>query len=200
MKRRIIVHGYLRKLVPQVLDLAVDTVAEAVEALCVVTGRALQAVPGRGRHRVCVVGFPTREAIYSPLSDDIEELHLVPAFAGAGSGGGMIQMVVGAVIIIAAVILSPYTGGASLNLIPLGASLMIGGLLALISPAPKNSLNSSPEASLYLGTPQNTTQIGTPIPIGYGTMLVYGQILSAEIVAGAADSSGNLAATPAVQI
>jgi predicted phage tail protein len=190
MKRRIILHGYLKKLIPGSIELAVETVVEAIEALCVVTGRALHPNPKTGRHRIACVGFDSLDAMRSPLGDDVEELHLIPAFAG-GKSGGILQIIVGVVIIVAAILLSPYTGGASSILTEdgaymvgmMGASMILGGILALVSPSPKNNTNSGPAESLYLGTPQNTTKIGTPIPIGYGMFRVYGQILSADIEA-----------------
>lgn len=110
MKRRIILHGYLKKLVPQQIELAVSTIAEAIEALCVVTGKALHPTASAGRHRVAVVGFPTLDAMRSPLGDDVEEIHLVPAFAGGGGGGGMFQVVLGVVIIVASIITYQYGG------------------------------------------------------------------------------------------
>lgn len=64
--------------------------------------------------------------------------------------------------------------------------MALGGILSMLtqpkSPTTATS-NSNPDTTPYLGAPQNTTAIGTPIPIGYGRFKVYGQIVSADIEA-----------------
>ena len=196
MKRKIVFHGMLKSLVPNTIELAVSSVKEAIEALCVITGKALHPQPGRGHLRVSVVGFDNQADLFRPLRDDEEELHLMPAFGGAG-GGGAFQIILGVVLVAAAVMLGPVGGMAAgtwaamsgttaLALGVMGAMMVLGGIMSMMSPAPSSATVNSvsnPEGSLYLGAPQNTTKAGTPIPIGYGKFRCYGQVLSADIEA-----------------
>jgi predicted phage tail protein len=63
-----------------------------------------------------------------------------------------------------------------------GSSLLLGGVLQLLSPAPmRDTPAGDPEASRYLGPPANTVAIGTRIPIGYGTFKLAGHFLSFDI-------------------
>lgn len=135
----------------------------------------------RSQWIVRLLGHNSQASLYSPLR--VAELHVVPEFSGGG--GGFVKIVIGAVLIAAAVVATYLTGGAASPLLAmaistafgLGISLVLGGLLELLSPAPKNTANQNLQ-SVYLGAPQNTTAIGTFIPIGYGRFPVYGQILS----------------------
>jgi predicted phage tail protein len=205
MKRKILLHGRLKKLCPDGLEIDAATVAEAIRGLCAVTNGAFNPIPGKGRHEISVVGFPTRESLYEPIPDEVTELHLMPTFAG-GKRGGVMQVIIGVVIIVAAVVAALPSGGTSLalgtsvlwgmttagGLMFAGVMMAAGGLLAMMSPAPKMdtgvgstsySGSSNPEASKYLGAPQNTVKIGTRIPILYGRTRVYGHILSLGIQA-----------------
>lgn len=203
MKRTIILHGRLARLIPGgKLEIDAATVAEAINGMCHVTGKAFNPIPGKGRHRISVVGFATKESLFEPLPDEVTELHLMPSFRG-GKQSGMFQVIIGVVIVVAAVMLAPVTAGGSLalgevafagmtygGLAMAGAMMAAGGLLSMLSPAPKMdtgssnySSSSNPEASKYLGAPQNTTKIGTRIPICYGRTRVYGHILSLSIQA-----------------
>src|SRR5690606_15604493 len=107
--------------------------------------------------------------------DDVTEIHLVPELSG-GKSGGFVKIALGAVLIAASFamtgpILPALYGGISASAVFWGGvTLVLGGLLELISPAPKMDTKTSqdPEASKYLGTPQNTTRAGTRIPLLYG--------------------------------
>ncbi|MDR3436442.1 hypothetical protein [Telmatospirillum sp.] len=193
MKRKIFLHGKLRNLAPDGLEFDAATVEEAISALCLQT-KAFNPLPGKPRHELEVLGFDTDASLMAPLNDNVKELHLVPSLRG-GKAGGVLQIIVGAVMVVVGVALSWCTGGASLALVMSGAMMIAEGLIALLSAAPKKN---DPDASKYIGAPQNTTAIGTPIPILYGRRLVYGQMLSMNVQANdvaltysaAADTSG----------
>lgn len=119
------------------------------------------------------VGCDSEASLYSPLRSP--ELHVVPDFSG---GGGALKIIIGVIIIIAAIVLSPYTGGTSLTAIGAGLSLVMGGILELLTPAPKTATADPSVEGRYLGNVKNTTKIGTRIPIGYGRFPIYGQYLS----------------------
>lgn len=188
MKRRIILHGHLKKLVPDQIELEIETAAEAVLALSTLEGTRLCSLQGGGRPRVRVVGFDTDLSLTEPLPSSLLELHVVPDFTG-GKTAGIFQVVLGAIIVVIGVIMTffPGTQGAAPYVIMMGVGMMFGGVLAMISQAPRVEMpqngagSADPEASKYLGGPRNTTQIGTPIPILYGRFKHYGQVLSSNL-------------------
>lgn len=190
---KIVLHGYLKDLYKDELFLSGHNVSEIINGMCKVT-QAFNPAPNKSRHIITVVGYNTEASLYEPINPEVKELHLTPAFHG-GKKGGFFQIVVGVVLIAAAF----YTGGATLGLGlgPLGMtsaglgllgnfglSLLLGGLLSMLSPQPKVSNNGSeadPEASKYLGATQNTVKIGTRVPIIYGEVKHGGHYLSFDV-------------------
>lgn len=186
---RIILHGYLKKLHPGEIFLSGRTAAEIMSGL-------LRMIPelkprhDKGRQLVQVVGFNTEESFFCPLSQFTSEMHVVPAMTGGKGLGGIFRIVLGIVLIAVAIYFGPALGaiggitlgGTSGVLFNFGVSLLLGGLLEMLSPAPGfGSGGKNPVGSLYLGAQQNTTRIGTRIPILYGKFKVFGQILSYNV-------------------
>lgn len=188
---KVILHGRLKELCPSGLEFEGDSVAEVVNGLCRQT-KAFNVNFDQPKHCVKVVGYDTTESLFEPFKTPIQEIHLVPQMGG-GKGGGFFRVFIGAVLIAAAF----FTGGASLAgtlafgtttyaslMFNLGLSLVLGGLLELISPAPKMDGSGNvqdPEGSKYLGASQNTVKIGTRIPLLYGEHMAYGQYLSFDV-------------------
>ena len=189
MRTKIILHGSFRDACPiSEFECEADTPIQAVRAL---TSQIKIVNPSfNAQWELCVVDCDTIAALYSPLT--MPELHLVPSFAGAGGVG---KIIVGAVLVVAAIVIYAagwWTGvGAIVGtmLLSMGLSLIMGGILELMTPAPKKQPNG-PDPSNYLGSPMNTTAVGTPIPIGYGRYLVYGQYLSVGLEADPAPVNG----------
>jgi predicted phage tail protein len=140
----------------------------------------------QGKWNVKIVDHPTEAHLKSPLR--MQELHIVPAFTG---GGGVFKVVLGVVLIVVGAILT-YTGigaAAAPYLYSMGASMILGGIIELLTPAPKVVPNVDTQ-SQYLGSPKNTVAVNTPIPIGYGRFLLFGQILSFRMEADAGQING----------
>lgn len=189
---KVVLHGYLKKLYPKELFLSGHNVSEIINGMCKMT-KAFNPAPNKPRHLISVVGFHTKESLLEPIASDLEEIHLTPAFHG-GKKGGFFQIVVGVVLIAAAF----WTGGATLGVLgqlgiagsslgllgSIGLSMLLGGLLAMLSPQPKISNNGSeadPEASKYLGATENTVKIGTRIPFIYGRVKHGGHYISFDV-------------------
>ena len=176
MLRRVCFHGPLRRIAADV-EIAGDTVFEIMEAV----SRQLPGFrpdPVRGMKQVRVVGFDTEAKLKSPLGPDVTEIHVVPPIAFA-KDAGLTQVVVGVLLIGIAIAM----GGTFWPVVvaSLGASLVAGGVMQMLAPQPNLQLGEEQERSRSLGAPQNTVEIGTPIPIGYGTFLCQGHFLSLDI-------------------
>lgn len=191
-KIKIKLHGHLKTLYPDDLELAGRSVSELVNGMCKVT-KAFNPKPGRERHSIKVIGYESLDALEAPLNDNVKEIHIVPEFSG-GKKGGFFKVIVGAVLIVAAF----YTAGWSLTaltaaggltttgmLLNFGISLVLGGLLEMLSPQPKadkfGNSDADPEASKYLGANANTVKIGTRIPILYGEHQAFGHYISFDV-------------------
>lgn len=192
---RIIPHGYLKELIPQPVELAGDSVADLIKGLCKVTG-ALDPRPGEPRHCLRIPGYDSEQKLYEALPDDLEEIHVYPNFFGGfGGKGGFMKIVLGAVLIAASftgigAVAAPAIFGAGATwgsiMFNFGLSLVLGGLLEFLSPAPQLDLTSQvgandPAASRYFGADRNTVKIGTRIPLVYGRHEVYGHYLSFNV-------------------
>lgn len=198
---KIILHGYLKKLYPQDITLSGETVAELINGLCKVAKRELAPDPLKGKHHLAVAGYNTKESLYEPLAFGVTEIHITPDFV-AGKSGAFIKIAIG----IALVAVAPYAAGAiggvgagvatsaaglaasnfvAGALFKIGLSLILGGVMELLSPAPQldtgGSGGSDPAPSRYFGSDQNTTAIGTRIPMLYGTHIGWGHIISFNV-------------------
>jgi predicted phage tail protein len=175
--RKVYLHGYFAAFHDGPITIVGDTVAEIVEGITRQV-KGFQPDPTRGRHRVKVVGFDTEESLHTQLGPEVEEVHLVPQMSG-GKKGGLLQILVGAVLIGVGLLIGGGTLIGSLAM-KVGALALLGGLTALLAPKPEAD-NNEQKRSAYLGAPKNTLAIGTRIPILYGEHRVFGQFLSFDI-------------------
>ena len=115
------------------------------------------------------------------------ELKIVPVISGS-KRAGVLQTIVGAVMIVAGVVISGMSFGAAS---PIGAALIAGGIgtvaggvIQLLSPQASGLKQSaSPEnaPSYAFGSAKNTTASGNPVPICIGRRRWGGIIISASI-------------------
>lgn len=119
-----------------------------------------------------------------------KEVRIIPIPTGS-KNGGLFQVVLGAVIMVAAF----YTGGASLAAMGAfssaafmaGGAMVLGGAMQMLSPQQggmKLEMQSSKNKPSYaFGGAVNTTAAGNPVPIPYGNRTVGGAVYSASSVA-----------------
>lgn len=108
-----------------------------------------------------------------------KEIRIVPAVGGS-KRGGVLQTVIGAILIAASFIPGFQA------LLPIGVSLVAGGVMQMLSPQAKGLTQSgSPEnlPSYAFGSAKNTTASGNPVPICIGERRWGGAIISASIYA-----------------
>lgn len=167
--------------------LSVRSTAEAVKALCVqIPGleRYLATAHLRGMHFAVFRG--KRNIGESELQFDGDgDIRIAPVLRGH-KRAGVLQTIVGVVLIAAGYLLSPFTGGASMALVGPGVALVAGGVIQMLSPQAKGLKQSAaPEnmPSYAFGSAKNTTASGNPVPLCYGRRRWGGAIISASIYA-----------------
>ena len=172
---RVIFHGRLAELCPEVYEIEAASPYEALNALV----RQLPALRSTTNPVSCaIVDHEHVELIVGKT--DVDEIHVVPTFEGAKKGG-FFQIAIGALLIAASFFTGPAVGAFLFNA---GLSMVLGGVIQLLAPSPSTtnaSGTSSPENSKILGPPRNTVRLGTRIPVAYGTNKLFGHILSFDV-------------------
>jgi len=110
------------------------------------------------------------------------EIRIVPVLRGS-KRGGVLQTVLGVVLIVVGAMTS-WAGGT--NLMFLGASLVAGGVIQMMSPQAgglKQSAAPDNQPSYAFGSARNTTASGNPVPFCAGDRRWGGAIISAGIYA-----------------
>ena len=127
---------------------------------------------------------PLDEKTYNTVRK-VKSIKFMPLVAGA-KGGGLGQTIVGAVLIAAAFVASftPFAA-ASPYLYTAGASMLIGGVIQMLSPRASLAQNSQQSAdsisSTYFDGPVNNEAQGSPVPLVYGRVLVGSHTISSSI-------------------
>lgn len=130
------------------------------------------------------------------MSQGGEVFRIVPILEGSKQGG-VLQVVIGAVALVAAF----FTAGASLAawgaamtaasvsatsiLTTIGASMVLGGVVQLLTPQSNYGTGKSSSTentpNYAFGAPVNTVAMGYPVPVMYGDPEVGGAVVSAGL-------------------
>jgi predicted phage tail protein len=118
-----------------------------------------------------------------------KEIRIVPVIAGS-KRAGLVQTVVGVVLIAAAAFITFASGGTASPftsaMAAAGYGLAIGGVIQMLSPQAsglKQSASPENSPSYAFGSARNTTASGNPVPICIGERRWGGMIISASILA-----------------
>ncbi|MEN4905635.1 tail assembly protein [Rahnella bonaserana] len=124
------------------------------------------------------------------------EYQMMPVAEGS-KRGGTLQIVIGAVALVAAF----FTAGASMAawgaalsagamsattvLTSIGLSMMLGGVVQMLTPQPSYNVGASSSTdnkpNYAFGAPVNTVAMGYPVPVLYGQREIGGAVISAGI-------------------
>jgi predicted phage tail protein len=181
-------NGELGKKFGRVHRFAVHSTAEAVRALSIM-------IPGFKRHMAASAANGVDYAVFVgkenikrenlEYSNKGKTIKIVPILRGSKSGG-IFSIIVGAILIVAAFI-APFVGAgaASPYLYMMGASMILGGVVQLLSPQQKINQKDNPNngTSYNFTSPVNTTAQGNPVPLLYGEMTVGSAVVSGGIYA-----------------
>jgi predicted phage tail protein len=165
--------------------LAVSSTSEAIRALCVI-------VPGFERFLMSAKDNGLTFAVFNghrnlaegdldhPVGDD--DIRIAPVIIGSKSGG-VFQTILGAVLVVVGAVASYFGGGIGVPLMKMGAVMMLGGIVQMLSPQASTASNSSSDssASYYFSGAVNSSAQGDPVPLAYGRMRVGSKVVSAGI-------------------
>lgn len=179
-------HSWLGKRYGGTFELDVASPAEAIQALCAL-------LPGFRRDLAeDTQGFTLwvddenkgPEDLAAPFSDR-EVMHLVPVVAGAKEGG-IGQIILGIVLIVAAPYMAPYLAGlgvTSAGIAAFGVSMVLGGISQMLFSPPEMKLQEKPEnkPSYAFSGAVNTVQQGNCVPVLYGELITGSQVISAGL-------------------
>ncbi|HFN3766423.1 tail assembly protein [Enterobacter hormaechei] len=187
-------YGALGARFGRVHKLAVQTSAEAVKALCINFDGLEDYLMNAKKNGMTFAVFRGKRNIgvqdFQELAGD-SDIRIAPVMEGAKKAG-MFQTILGAVMVVAGVIIGATTNWTGVGLtfgaglIMSGASMMAGGIYQMLSPQPKGLQGRDDpdnKPSYAFGGSVNTLAMGNPVALLYGVREIGGAIISAGIVA-----------------
>lgn len=188
MKRTVKLYGVLRKHFGREYLLDVQSPRDAVQALCIlVPGFERFLATGEERGLVFTVFSGRRNLAPEELDlqgSDAEEIRIAPIIQGSKQGG-LFQVVLGAVLVVAGVFTGGLSSGVGIALMAGGAALAFGSVVQMLSPTAKTgSLDRNEDGnnpSYGFGSAVTTIAQGNPYPVLYGEREIGGAIESGGV-------------------
>ncbi|WP_271105862.1 tail assembly protein [Pseudomonas tohonis] len=189
MMRTIRLYGVLRQRFGREYRLDVISPADAIQALC-------QMLPGFERFLATAEERGLVFAVFAGKRNlgehdlnlqgaDETDIRIAPIVAGS-KRGGLFQVIVGVVLIVAGVFTGGTSSAAGLAMLGAGAGLAIGGVMQMLSPTQGQVRGREEEgnaASYGFGGAISTIAQGNPWPRLYGEREIGGAVGSAGIYA-----------------
>ncbi|HHL4543079.1 TPA: tail assembly protein [Escherichia coli] len=185
-------YGVLGARFGRVHRLAVQTSAEAVKALCINLDGLESYLLNAKKNGMTFAVFRGRRNIGA---DDFKNLagstdiRIAPVMEGAKKAG-LFQTILGAVMVVAGIIVTGMTFGSAgvigAGMVSAGIGMMAGGIYQMLSPQPKGLQGRDDpdnKPSYAFGGSVNTLAMGNPVALLYGEREIGGAIISAGIVA-----------------
>ncbi|MGX2089264.1 tail assembly protein [Xanthomonas axonopodis] len=179
-------YGVLRARFGKEFRLAVASPAEAIRALSVQLPGFQAFLMGAKDRGLTFAVFNGRrnlaeDQLHDPPGDDA--IRIAPVLQGS-KRGGVLQTIIGAVLIVAGALLITTPFG--VPLISAGVSMVIGGVVQMLSPTQKGlGTQDSPDnrPSYAFNGPVNTQAQGNPVPVAYGDTWTGSAVISGGIFA-----------------
>ena len=177
--REVRLYGDLGRQFGRVFHLAVATPREAARALCAVLPGFERMFLGRDGRQAYHVFVGRRSARRDIAAEQVEEplgaadpIRFVPVIAGA-KRGGVLQTILGVIL----VVVGAYYG--SPELVQLGVSMIIGGVIQLLSPQRQGKDAATANLPSYaFDGPVNNTEQGGPVPLKFGRIFTGSTVVS----------------------
>lgn len=171
--------------------LAVNSPAEAIQALCATRPgfeKFLMEAKDRGLVFTVFSGKENldEERLTAPAGDDV--IRIIPVIAGSKKAG-VLNIIVGVVLIAVGALVQAYVFGGNTNpfssyLYGAGVSMIVGGVIQMLTPVPKNTQREEDDRRSYVfNGPLNVTAQGATVPVTYGEFIVGSVVVSAGISA-----------------
>ncbi|CAM7662821.1 tail assembly protein [Atlantibacter hermannii] len=185
-------YGALGARFGRVHKMAVQTSAEAVKALCINFDGLEEYLMNAKKNGMVFAVFRGKRNIgmedYQSLGGE-SDIRIAPVMEGAKKAG-IFQTILGAVMVVAGIIVSGGTAGWAAPvggaMISAGIGMMAGGIYQMLSPQPKGLQGrDDPEnkPSYAFGGSVNSLAMGNPVAVLYGEREIGGAIISAGILA-----------------
>jgi len=181
--RTVRLYGVLGARFGREFKLAVNSPREAAFALSVMIPgfrQFMQQAKSKGMEFAVFLGKANlrEDQIDDPPGDD--DIRIAPVMVGS-KRGGVLQTIIGIVLIV----VGAYTGFQPA--IQLGVSLVVGGVVQMLSPQPKglgaqDSVENRPSYSMN-GT-VNTQAQGNPVPYAFGGHDELGMLVGSAVISG----------------
>lgn len=188
MLKTIKLYGILAKKFGKEFHLAVDNTREAMRALSVQVQGFEHFMLHAHEQGLEFAVFQDEQNIGETeldMSTSAKVIKVVPKVKGAG-GNGILQTILGAVLVVVGVLVTVGTlgGGAALGagLIGAGIGMMVGGIAQMLMPKIDNNQDENQDgnkANKGFGSAVTTVAQGNPVPVLYGQREVGGFIASA---------------------
>ncbi|WP_029574571.1 tail assembly protein [Acinetobacter sp. P8-3-8] len=189
MYKTIRFHGVLRERFGKEWCLEVNSVKEAMRLLSAQIQGLEHFMLNAHKQGLRFAVFTDKRKTISEKEVDMqtgsELIRIMPIVEGAGGDGGLLQTVLGAVMIVVGVVVTGMSFGAAspigAGLIGAGVGMMIGGIASMLMPkAQTDEANSDGnKANKGFGGAVTTVGQGNPVSILYGQREIGGFIISA---------------------
>ena len=184
-------YGALGARFGRVHKLAVQTSAEAVKALCINLDGLESYLMHAKKNGMTFAVFRGKRNIgvedFKELAGE-SDIRIAPVMEGAKKAG-LFQTILGAVMIVAGIIVTGMTFGAAgvigAGMVSAGIGMMAGGIYQMLSPQPKGLQGRDDpdnKPSYAFGGSVNTLAMGNPVAILYGEREIGGAIISAGVI------------------
>lgn len=184
-------YGALGARFGRVHKLAVQTSAEAVKALCINLDGLESYLMNAKKNGMTFAVFRGKRNIgvedFKELAGE-SDIRIAPVMEGAKKAG-LFQTILGAVMIVAGIIVTGMTFGAAgvigAGMVSAGIGMMAGGIYQMLSPQPKGLQGRDDpdnKPSYAFGGSVNTLAMGNPVAILYGEREIGGTIISAGVI------------------
>ena len=185
MLKTIKLYGVLAKKFGKEFRLEVENTREAMRALCVqITGFEHFMLHAHEQGLRFAV-FQDKQNIGESELDmhtDAKVIKIVPRVVGAGGDNGVLQTILGAVMVVVGIVMNVYVPGSGAPLIGAGIGMMVGGIAQMLMPKIDNTQDQNQDgnkANKGFGGAVTTVAQGNPVPVLYGQREVGGFIASA---------------------
>lgn len=186
--RTIKLYGVLRKHFGREYTIDVNSVRDAVNALCAMKpGFEKFLRTGEERGLVFSVFCGKRNAgaqEFDLQGSDDSEIRIVPLIQGSKQAG-LFQVVLGVALVVGGIFSGGTTTGMGLALLSAGAAVGLGGVVQMLSPTTSASVSSNNEdgnnPSYGFGGAVTTVAQGNPYPVLYGEREIGGAVESGGI-------------------